>query len=344
MNKYNSISPYYVHALLQGAIRQGYDVDALLCRYGLNLDLIKQHQTGCDKSRIETSKVSALIRDVWGLLDDEFMGFTDIPCKQGVFSIIAKQVINEQTLGNALKSASYLYSTIRNDIRLEFDEVPAGIRLSFQTLKPELDESYFLVEFFLLIWHRFSSWLVAERVPLKFVTFSYPSPEHVEEYSLLFPCHCQFNSDANALVFDYETMSLNVKQGAKELNQFLVNSPTDLLSKPDFQRSFTTQVMNLIQNEDKSFKSLEDLSNLFSMSPRNLRRRLSDENSSYVEIKQQLREERAISLLSDTSLTVGQIGQTLGFVEVAAFSRAFKNWTGLSPRLYRERYFINRLV
>jgi AraC-like DNA-binding protein len=338
MSKYNTISPYYVSALLQGAIRLGLDVQSLVDSSDLGLVFSDLCENTDKMDRIEPDKVSELIRKVWFELNDEFMGFTDQACKRGVFAIVAKLLIEEQTLGQALRNASYLYSTLRNDIYLRYEEKPYGVELSLDLVKPELDEGHFLVEFFLLIWHRFSNWLVAERIRLKYVMFKYPSPAHVEEYSLLFPCHCRFNCSSNALVFESESMNLTIKQGDKELRQFLINSPADLLSKPDFQRSFSTQVMNLILNEDNSFKSLTDLARYFNMSSRNLRRRLSEENRSYVEIKQQLREERAISLLNDERMSISQVGQDLGFVDLATFSRAFKNWTGLSPRHYREKY------
>lgn len=338
MDKSNSISGYYVRALVEGAAREGVNLSNALTKCGIAPDLLSNESGYRDLPRVKTEKVSALIREVWRLLDDEFMGFTADVCKQGVFGIIAAQVITKKTLGEALACACYLYSTLRNDICLSYIAGTDGARLTIELSKPELDKSHFLLEFFLLIWHRFSSWLVAERVPLRRVYLDYPSPEHVDEYSLLFPCHCVFNSRSNALLFELDSMALPVKQGVTELNRFLINSPTDLLSKPNFKRSLTTQVMNQVVDQNNRFRSLEECADLFNMSPRNLRRRLADEDNSFADIKQTLRMERAISLLSDRSLSIADVGQQLGFFENASFSRAFKKWTGLSPRLYRDQY------
>lgn len=339
MDKRNSISLYYVHALLQGALRARVDVSKVMSDCGLSSGILSVSCYG-GSDRISSERVSTLIRSIWRLMDDEFMGFTDQPCKQGVFAIVAKQMIREQTIGESIRRASLLYSTFRNDIVLQLENTTEGARLIFQPVRPELDTANFLVEFFLLVWHRFASWLVAERLPLKYVSLSYQSPPHVAEYSLLFPCHCRFGETQNALVFESALMDLPIKQGQKELNTFLQNSPTDLLSKPDFQRSFSTQVMNMIVDDTMQFKKLDDLASELNMSPRNLRRVLEKENTSYQQIKQKLRCEKALSLLNDSNRSISEIGLELGFDEASVFSRAFKTWMGLSPRAYRDKHSI----
>jgi AraC-like DNA-binding protein len=338
MKRQHSISSYYAHTLLQGALSRGFSVERLITECGLSHELLSPECQASDLERIPTDKVSHLIRSIWSLMDDEFMGFTDIACKQGVFAIVAKQLINDSTLGEALNTACYLYRTIRNDIDMRLEQYHGESRLLFTPLKPELDSSHFLVEFFLLIWHRFASWLVASRLGLKYATFNYPSPRHVLEYSLLFPCHCRFNEASCSIVFDSTVMSLPIKQGLNELEIFLQNSPSDLLSKPDFQRTYTTQVMNALQGPAYSLLDIESLAKTFSMSARNLRRRLKAEGTSYQEIKDKLRVARASSLLREGKLSVNEISRQVGFQEAAAFTRAFKNWTGLSPRAFKEKY------
>ncbi len=41
-------------------------------------------------------------------------------------------------------------------------------------------------------------------------------------------------------------------------------------------------------------------------------------------------------LLSNNELSINQIAREVGFNEPAAFTRAFKQWTGKSPRQYRD--------
>jgi AraC-like DNA-binding protein len=200
-----------------------------------------------------------------------------------------------------------------------------------------LDPDHFIVEFFLLIWHRFSIWLVGQKVALKYANFKYPVPGHVKEYSLLLPCHCRFNQDENSIVFERSALSLPIKQKARELREFLKNSPADLLSKPMFHSTFTTQVMNYMsESRIDSMPRIPQVASYFSMSSRNLRRRLKEENSSYQAIKDTLRKHYAIKLLNNKDLSINQVAREVGFNEPAGFTRAFKQWTGHTPKLYRD--------
>ncbi|MEQ3695207.1 MAG: AraC family transcriptional regulator [Alcanivorax sp.] len=333
--KTQTISPYYQNVIIRGAKRLNYNTQILLQIAGL--------PEVCTK-RQSPEKATNLIRAVWQMMDDEFMGFTQQRCKQGVFAIMARQAIQCQTLREALIQGTHFYQTIRNDISLSFIEdsdTDNGTNneavLTLQLADESLDPDHFLIEFFLLIWHRFSIWLVGQKVPLKYASFKYPVPDHVKEYSLLLPCHCRFNQDKNSIVFDRNALSLPIKQKERELKRFLKNSPADLLSKPMFHSTFTTQVMNYMgEHQIERIPSIDQVAIYFNMSSRNLRRRLKKEGGSYQALKDTLRQTQAMKLLNDKELAINQIAREVGFNEPAGFTRAFKQWTGKSPKQYRD--------
>ena len=314
--------------IVSGAKRLNYNTAALLRAADLS-------EGKCE--RLPPEKVTQLIQSVWQVMNDEFMGFTQLRCKQGVFAIMARQAIQCQTLREALIQGAHFYQTIRNDISFVFEENDDGAVLSFSVESPELDPDNFLTEFFLLVWHRFSIWLVGQKVPLKYANFSYPSPEHVKEYSLLLPCHCRFNQNENSIVFESSALSLPIKQKERELKEFLKNSPANLLSKPMFHSTFTTQVMNFIgESTIEAMPRIEEVASYFNMSSRNLRRRLKEENSSYQAIKDTLRKNQSMKLLNNKTLAINQVAREVGFNEPAGFTRAFKQWTGQTPKQFRD--------
>jgi AraC-like DNA-binding protein len=334
----NSISSYYVTTALSGVARVGMNTQDLLDKAGLNGVLIDQDYCLASTNRLPTSSVSSLIRAIWQESNDEFMGLTDQPCKQGVFSLMAKQLIRCATLRDALSWGANFYHLTRNDISFEFHENKHEAILTFKLTKPELDEDHFLVEFFLLVWHRFASWLVRQKIPLKYANFAYSSPSHVPEYSLLFPCHCRFNQARNSIAIDKSFLDMAVQQRDKELTMFLQNSPEDLLARPVFYATFSTQVMNVMLRQGEcSYHDIESLADYFSISSRHLRRRLKVEGTSYQEIKNNLRSEQAQAWLRDGQFSINKIAMKCGFTEPAAFTRAFKSWTGVSPKVYRAR-------
>ena len=72
------------------------------------------------------------------------------------------------------------------------------------------------------------------------------------------------------------------------------------------------------------------------MSPQVVRRRLSEEDTSYQKIKDAIRCDTAKRLLDNPEIPVATVAEQTGFSETAAFSRAFKKWTGLAPAQYRQ--------
>jgi AraC-like DNA-binding protein len=67
------------------------------------------------------------------------------------------------------------------------------------------------------------------------------------------------------------------------------------------------------------------------LSERSLRRRLTEEGTSFRELLQDARKERAKTILSKPGISLAVAAEQLGYSDTAAFSRAFKEWTGVSP-------------
>ncbi|MEM7739910.1 MAG: helix-turn-helix domain-containing protein [Pseudomonadota bacterium] len=75
---------------------------------------------------------------------------------------------------------------------------------------------------------------------------------------------------------------------------------------------------------------------LLGMSVATLRRRLSDEGTSFRALRTRVLSARAMDMLgSDTSMIT--IAAELGFADIRSFSRAFKSWTGETPNAVRRQ-------
>jgi AraC-like DNA-binding protein len=77
--------------------------------------------------------------------------------------------------------------------------------------------------------------------------------------------------------------------------------------------------------------SLEQVSQQLHMTPRVIGRKLKDEGTAFSKIKQTLRREYAIKLLTTEHLSISEVSERTGFSEAASFCRAFKRWTGRPP-------------
>jgi AraC-like DNA-binding protein len=82
--------------------------------------------------------------------------------------------------------------------------------------------------------------------------------------------------------------------------------------------------------------NVEDVAKELNMTSRTLRRKLVAEGSRFQQLKDNAKRDQAITLFEQVNLTIAQIGLAVGFTEPATFSRAFKKWTGVSPKAYRN--------
>jgi len=81
---------------------------------------------------------------------------------------------------------------------------------------------------------------------------------------------------------------------------------------------------------------LEGLARQTKCSARTLRRRLRGAGSSYQQLLDELRFDRAKRLLAEQHLPIHSIARQLGFSETASFRHAFIRWSGVPPSVFRS--------
>jgi AraC-like DNA-binding protein len=72
------------------------------------------------------------------------------------------------------------------------------------------------------------------------------------------------------------------------------------------------------------------------MSSRSLTRRLSELDTSFGRIVQELRRKLALKYLGEGELAVTEVAFLLGYSEVSTFNHSFRRWTGKSPTQYKR--------
>lgn len=96
---------------------------------------------------------------------------------------------------------------------------------------------------------------------------------------------------------------------------------------------WTQQVTQCILNHPLGEQlALEGVAAQLNLTPRSLQRRLKQENTTFLEILNHIQFERAKLLLGSSNMNISEISDWLGYAEPSVFRRAFKRWTGQSPR------------
>lgn len=324
---------HYAHAIVAAARRNGMDVPQLLDAAGLCESVAENVSL-----RMTASQFSKLLLQFWHMADDEYLGMASTQCRQGAFTMMAKQSVSQPCLRDVFKHIARFYRLIGDGVQLRLGEGTEESRFYLHRAVPERDPDHMLVEFFLMLWHRFPSWLIGQRITLRRTELSYPQPAHWEEFELIFPCPVTFDSDDNSLVFDTAWLDKPVVQSPDTLREHLLHAPLNWITRQAFSPHYTRRAMDYLENIDAIGDTrIDELAAMFHMTSRTLHRRLSEERTSFQEIKDRVRRDRAIHQLSHEGKRVSEISRDLGFSDTAAFSRAFKTWTGVSPSDYRRQ-------
>ena len=82
---------------------------------------------------------------------------------------------------------------------------------------------------------------------------------------------------------------------------------------------------------------LDTISEVIDLSSRTLQRRLSKLGTSFNQIQTEVKLDLATRRLAGNTTPIHDIALELGYNDTPHFSRAFRNWTGMTPSQYRAR-------
>lgn len=329
-----TITGYYAAAAVEGAHRHGVNREKLLTAAGISPELL-----GVPGFRVDTAAMSRLIQSIWRQLGDEFMGFTARPAKNGTFAMMVELVRSEKSLDDIVEKGIRFYRMVTDDIQMEYKRLDGERQLVVKMSQANLDPGHFYLEFWLVIWHRFLSWLTGQQIDLNWASFDYAEPAHVGEFRLQFRCPLRFEASGNVLSFSDRYANAPPVRSDEEINHFLQQAPLDLLTMPAADKPLTLRVKTcLLPHSRGVFHNLDlvTVADALKQPPATLRRHLLQEGTSFQQIKDGLRRDIAIEQLSAGKMKVQQVAEFLGFSEPRSFTRAFKHWTGVSPGNYKR--------
>jgi AraC-like DNA-binding protein len=174
---------------------------------------------------------------------------------------------------------------------------------------------------------------------IKEVHVTHPAPAYRAEYDRVFPMPVIFESDRNALLMtDDSWMTQRLAQAPRYVFGVLSAHADSLLK--ELENSKTTRgrveslLLPLLHTGDVS---MDKIAGRLGLSRQTLFRKLKSEGTSFEKVLDELRHRLALDYLRGRKVSVNETAYLVGFSEPAAFSRAFKRWTGTSPRDVRVK-------
>jgi AraC-like DNA-binding protein len=188
-----------------------------------------------------------------------------------------------------------------------------------------------------------AGWLIALRricasdwAPLE-VRFPHAEPADVSEHRRLFAAPLLFGHERSELQIPRAVINRPLPAADPTLQQIVEAQVGTLIERLPSADAYTDSVRHLLAKTLSAGNArLEEIAAQLHLSPRTLHRRLEEEGTSFRRIVRTVRRELAERHLRDRRMMIAEIAFLLGYSEASAFHRAFKRWTGYSPKAFRD--------
>lgn len=332
-----TFSVYITRGILQFAARYGVNVEALCTTVGLDPALLQMPDR-----QIPGTLHHAVWREAVKQTGDESFGLRLGEAFNLVtFGMIGYVLINCQTLAEVLAKLSRYTRLFSQGAQIHIS-VSDGLAFCDCAVVDHL-KNYLLEEPRYAIESTFASLLTATEtltgkpLCLSAAWFQYSSPVNRSEYERIFQTPLQFAMPTNRLVFDANCLNWPVLSSNANLLPLFEQQAEAMLNQMNRTDRYTQQVVQtLVQQLKGELPTIDAIAHQLAISVRQLQRELQAEGTSFQQLLDETRRELALRHLENSATPIHDIAFLLGFSEPSAFHRAFKRWTGKTPRSYRS--------
>lgn len=183
----------------------------------------------------------------------------------------------------------------------------------------------------------FLRFLVGENIRPEYIAFNYPRPHQIGNYSEFFNCPMYFDRNQFEFVVDRKMANAPIV-----LSKQSATHPSDACSVqsvfPLQLYSLSRRIQGIIKQNKDEMPSEAHVAESLQVSTRTLRRRLYQSNTNFQKELNFYRRDLAFKYLLSQSDNITDVALKLGFTDSSAFSKAFRKWSGISPRDFKKRF------
>ncbi len=231
-----------------------------------------------------------------------------------------KSIAQSPSLLTGLQFASQTIDTLQKGTQFRLVKYPKSLHFNFNYLgRGSLDP----------IQHIFATLVVLRKIGLMTGEAGAISVKVARSYSAIFEglhsflgASITFDCDFDGVVFDSDILGASLDRRPPEPTPFLETTHDAI-----------ALIARMLPYEHPT---RERVAKRLNISARTLQRRLNDWGVTFEELVDEYRRDRALRLLMRADHSVLEIAYSLGYSDPAHFTRAFKRWQGVSPRIYRN--------
>ncbi|MCP5162302.1 MAG: helix-turn-helix domain-containing protein [Hahellaceae bacterium] len=326
----------YFPPLIAMALEEGASIADLL-----HETLIPESALALDKYKVSAGQLDVLLENI------------SEHCRPGItldygsrlnlsaFGIVGYAALSSPTASDALRIANQYMPIVLPLLDIQFQE-HAGITtidlaLTYP-LKPASGKA--LLEAALASLYTMAQFVLLDKMPEVRLEVQHNLAPYHEQFSAGMKGEIIGNSRFNRIFIPSSVLHLPLPLANQGSFSMSVKQCDELMEQlPSLDRSLSAGIQRrLLHHKGEVQPSQEDIAKELFMSVRSLHRLLQREGTNFREIANETITLQAKHLLEENQLSISQVAQTLGYSDSANFTRAFRNYTGVTPSEFRKSY------
>jgi len=308
------------------------DIEAICNKLGISQKQINDPTAYMTLSQLRNGL--SLMREKFPIISGLPIGRRMGPTSHGFAGLTA---VTQQNVGECFQTIEKVFELRLPVFSVKYIQEKEYFGLRFTEVLPLEDDLPFLLEVILASFYNIGKIQSKETHNIHKISFSFPEPENAKLYYDYFGDNIEFDSiHSEYLVpidryYDAITMrdSTTTKYFAKRLEDETPTANKETLAKI---------ILSILEEEQECLPGITTMASKLAMSDRTLRRKLNSLDTTYQDLLNLYKKNKATSYLRKTEKTITEISILLDYQDPSHFSKVFKEWTGFSPTHYRKEH------
>jgi AraC-like DNA-binding protein len=328
-------------ARLEMAAAEAIDVDAILSSLVEGCSLHKV-RAGCPLTLNQYLQLQKLLRDEIRATIHQQTGVRPLTHQEQQVAVY--YMVGADDLGAALVCLKIFSEMMRDRLKneeVQFDIGQDGIARLSMKASGEADVHqrfayHYAQEYCEMI--EVLSWFIGENIQLERLEVPFQPDAHTQWYLQRLNCPVSHGHRSFSFYFSAELLRRPIIRSLKEVASYLKMLPV-MSTGHDDTADFDRRIERILERqclEVGGMPTAVELASALNISDTTLRRRLSETGRSYSQIKRSCQLRLSKELLAKPYSKLFEVAQRLGFHDVNAFRRVFKQATGQTPADYHH--------
>ncbi len=319
---------------VKAATRCGFNLKPVLQQHGIELDLMHIEHSVVPLGTLDRVLESCIERSPeqhFPFVIGETFAFEYLPDLETFLTTSA-------SLRDAARVLEWVPALINPLVVARIEEEDALARLVLEApVDSALRARPWHAEMFFASILKFVRMLLGDDIRLGALTFRHAPPSYAWRYEEFFRLPVHFSQARDALVFDRELLDQPLEGDYPGLHQQAATLVEQRVARLTRREQLHVRLTRALHSDPRLLRGgVQEVARAFAMGPRTLQRRLRREHTSFAELLDSVRHQRALELLARSDMDLESISEALGFSDRRSFTRAFRRWTGMTPSRMRD--------